>query len=138
MGYDQPVQAESGDALVARGGANRDASALYEEVLDHLDSSNKPVLSVFSNDQDANETIDEWEYRICRTAGFPHNKVQWATLGSLRAIGLSVVWEVGDGEAPNHHHVYFQLPVTESQLRAFVECFSEPRLNPVPKEERGK
>lgn len=109
-----------------------------EDVLDNLDSSNQPVLSVFSCEQGPDETLSDWEDRICRTAGLRHNKVQWTTMAALRAKGLAIVWEVGDGEPPNHHHVYFQEPVTESQLRAFVECFSEPRPNPVPKEERGK
>lgn len=136
--YDQLVQAESGDALVARGGVNRDAAEILEAVLDVLYDSNKPVLSVCCSDREPDETYEGWQERICRAGRLKNGKIQWSTLGQLRALGLPVVWEAGDGEAPNHHHVYFQEPVTESQVRAFVECFSEPQPNPVPKEERGK
>jgi len=138
LGYDQSVQAESGDALVARGGVQRDPAVILEAVEDNLYSRNKAVLSVCCNDRAPGETAADWQARIVRTGRLKNGQIQWTTLGALRECGFSVVWEVDDGEAPNHHHVYFQEPVTESQVRAFVECFSEPQPNPVPKEERGQ
>ncbi|MFC8731565.1 hypothetical protein ACFT5B_03810 [Luteimicrobium sp. NPDC057192] len=116
--------------VVVRGGLNRDAAYMTQTLIDETSGGDQPCLSVFALLPIGAESEDEVVGRVCREAGIPHGKVQRSTGARLRAAGFSLVHEVGVGEADCHYHVYFETPVTEAQMRRFIESFDPPEPNP--------
>lgn len=128
-------------ALVVRGGVGRNVGDLLGAIEDALTDGDGPVVSVYCGwPADSNESCASVVEAICREAlvagSLPHNKIQVAEASEVLALGVELVHDSSDGQASNHYHVTFQVPVTESQVQSFIEVFGEPILNPVPREER--
>lgn len=117
-------------SLVVCGGTNRDAEALKELIEDAVDDGDGAVLSVFCGTPLAGEAFEGTLQRICVAAGIPHGKVLVARAGDIWAAGVTLEWETDDGQAENHYHVRFDLPVEESQVHDFIACFTGPIPNP--------
>jgi hypothetical protein len=119
------------DAVVVRGGIGRDVKSLEGPlaVANELGLGN--VLSVQADircsDRGAGLTLEE----LCEHIA--HGKIQVATAGKLQDAGIDLVLDDSGGQPPTHHHAILPEPVGESAV-AFLECFSEPFVNPA----RGK
>lgn len=118
------------DAVVVRGGVNRNPLNVGQMVQDNLDDGDGPVLSVFVIEPGPGEPREGAVARACHDGSIRHNKVQVALLGDLRAAGFAVADERADDEAYCHYHVHFEVPVTQSRVLQWIELFSEPIPNP--------
>lgn len=101
-----------------------------------IDDGDGACVSVFCDVDKSEEhpgmTLDQ----LCRESGFPHGQIQLSTVARMEAQGFELLLDTSDGQARTHHNVNFREPVEESELLKFIECFDEPRLNPVPKTQR--
>jgi len=118
------------NAWAVRGGAVRDALILRGLVLEAVEDGDGPVLSIFCAAASTGEASHETLRRICEDADIPHGQVQVSSVGRLVEAGFEVKLAVDDGESELHHHVLFALPVTESQVQAFIDCFGQAVPNP--------
>jgi hypothetical protein len=116
--------------IVVRGGVNRDVEQLTELIRDNEFASGQAVLSVFCADAVAGEDSETHLHRVCSESKIRHGQVQLSTPEAIRDAGLLLEPDASGGQELHHHHVIFNSPVTESQVRAFVDAFSEPRPNP--------
>ncbi len=94
-------------------------------------------LSVFAADPVPNHGEQEDLIGLCRSAQAPWTKVQVTTVQTLADAGYVLVDERDESEADCHFHVYFPRNVSESDAQRFIDCFSQPIANPVPKLERS-
>lgn len=124
-------------ALVVRGGARLSAEALVEQLEGAVEDGDGPVLSLFCDDPADGESSEETLYRICATADIPHSKVFVAQQAGIAAVGVALESETGDGQAVNHYHARFDLPVGTSQVQDFIACFDGPILNPTGGKKRS-
>jgi hypothetical protein len=115
---------------VIRGGVARDVAAIARKIEQAIDRGEGAVLSVFIDSRHEGESHDAAVTRISREADVRYGQIQVSTLGKIEEAGLRVEHDVLDGEPPSHHHVHFDVPVAESQVRAFISCFDEPVPNP--------
>jgi hypothetical protein len=118
------------DAIVVRGGVDRDPISVADKVQMSIDAGSGAVLSVCIDDLAAGEDEPQGLTRICVDADVVHTKVQLSTLGKLLEAGFRVESYTADGEGQLHHHVYFEEPVTRSRVQEFVSCFGDPVPNP--------
>ncbi len=126
-------------ALVVRGGASRDVAAIVELIRDAVEDGDGPVLSVYCGNPEPGEAMPVTLQRICALADIPHSKVLFTTAGQLAAIDLTLESDTSDGQAPNHYHARFHLPVEESQVQDFIACLTGPIPNPTGgKKGRGR
>lgn len=115
---------------MVRGGVNQDPEALRAVVLDNLDMSDQPVLSVHAGEPRPAETEEDTIARVCIDSGLPHGQVQYTTLEQLHRVGLSVIPDTSGGQAETHCHVRFSEDVTQYELERFVDVFAGPIPNP--------
>lgn len=118
------------DKVVVRGGVKRTFEQLEPDIVDADDQGYGPVLSVFASEPTDGESLIQTVARICVDADIPNGKVQVATFNAIRAAGFRIEGYVENGWPASHCHVFFDLPVPESQIRAFVGLFGEPIPNP--------
>jgi hypothetical protein len=118
------------DALVVRGGAQLILDLLIEQIEDAVDEGDGPVLSVFCAEPLDNEDEETSVERICTVAGIPHGKVFVTRHERLANLGITLERDTSDGQAPNHYHARFDLPVGTSQVQDFIACFDGPIPNP--------
>lgn len=95
-----------------------------------LTSVGKAVLSVHATTVGEQETVLQALYRVCFDVPIPHTTIQFSSLERVRSCGFRVEQEVGLNESPYHHHVYFEVPVTESRVQQFLDCLDGPVSNP--------
>lgn len=117
-------------AIVVRGGVQRDAAVLFEQVLDNQDMLGIPVLSVYALTPGEGESGDETILRICETTPVKHGQIQTTTVGALRELGLEVRRDTSGGQAYTHCHVIFRDSVEQSDVQRFVNSLSGPTLKP--------
>jgi hypothetical protein len=58
----------------------------------------------------------------------PHNRMQTATAGAMRALGLEVLRT--EPSKPGHHAVRFPSTPSDTDIHALMAAFSRPRLTP--------
>lgn len=122
----------SDEALVVRGGVNRDPMRLLEEFKTQIALGDQPRLSVFAANPIEGEARMDTVRRIALEARIPNGKVQVGAAEALRACGLDLVDERDDDEAECHFHVYFPHAVAKlsESIMDWLECFEEPIPNP--------
>jgi hypothetical protein len=114
------------DAMLVRGGSIRTVDAVRRKIK----AAPQPVLSVWCADALPGEDRAAQLLRICTEADAVYPKVQVGTIGSVRAAGLRVVHEFGDGEPECHYHVVFEPEPSDEQIQGFIDALSEPEPNP--------
>jgi hypothetical protein len=118
-------------AVVVRGGIGRSVESLRGPLAvanqRGLGNALSVQADVWCTDEGAGLTLEQ----LCEH--IPHGKVQVATAGKLLAAGIELVLDDSGGQPFTHHHAVLPDPVGESAI-AFLECFSEPIVNPA----RGK
>jgi hypothetical protein len=122
--------AHGSDALVIRGGVARDVDVVARKIQQAIDRGDGAVLSVYIDSRQEGESHDAAVARISREADIRYGSIQVSTLGRLQQAGFRVELDVLDDEPPSHHHVHFEVPVSDSQVHAFISCFDEPVPNP--------
>lgn len=115
---------------VVRGGTLRDPEKVVELVLDNLDMGYAALSVFWSPPIDESETESEYLIRLCSESRIPHKQIQISTPAQLAEAGFALVADNSGGQAPNHHHVMFNVPVTLDQAMQFVAVFTDPRPNP--------
>ena len=73
---------------------------------------------------------------ICQIANLPYGHIQLSTVARLREAGFTLELDTGEGQADNHHSVYFVEPVDVEQVERFIQCFDLPVPNPVRQRRR--
>jgi hypothetical protein len=119
------------DALVVRGGIGRSVESLRGPLAVANQRGLGNVLSVqadvWCTDDGAGRALEQ----LCEH--IPHAKIQVSTAGKLLTAVIELVLDDSGGQPFTHHHAVLPDPVGESAI-AFLECFSEPIINPA----RGK
>lgn len=114
---------------VVRGGANRNADLLLNQVLNNLDRGSA-ALSVFWSLPLDGESEVEYLVRICVGSRIPHKQIQLSTPNQILTAGFGFAPDCSEDQPRNHYHVLFEEPVTLTRAELFISIFSEPRPNP--------
>lgn len=123
---------------MVRGGSNRDADDLVDKIEDAIADGYGPVLSVNCGQPEDGESFAETLHRICAVAGLPHGSVQVARFEWIEALEITLTSDTSNGQAANHYHAWFAVPVEKSQVQDFIACFDSPIPNPTGGKKRSR
>lgn len=118
------------EAMVIRGGSQRDPSFLLGRLTKLMEKGKRPAASVFAMNQQKGSNRDALLKQLCEASDLPHPKVQVAVLSALTTKGFTLELDTSDGQAECHYNVYFDEPVTEARVIDFIQCFAESEANP--------
>lgn len=116
-------------APVVRGGM-MSADNLAEAILDAIYEGTGPVLSVYSFNFAPNETVGQLLVRISTASGIPHKKIRVSSVSKIQALGLQIVHDDSNDQAPCHYHIVFPDEPTSLEIEKLVSVFDDPIENP--------
>lgn len=122
------MDALSDDAVVVRGGSDRDSNNVRLKIEDAILDGDGPVLSAYCMNpaQSLSATIKT----LCREGDIPHAKVQVARAGALRDQGFELTQWTRDGEPACHYHVDFGHNVDVQRIELFIRASTSRYLTP--------
>jgi hypothetical protein len=119
----------SDDAIVIRGGRQRDSSVIVTGLQQVVDDGGSPNLSVYAADPFPGDVLVTVAWLV-KESQIPHTNVQVSTIGRLRASGFEIL-EVRRPDEPTCHYEYsFSLPLDQYEVRRWISCFNDPIPTP--------
>lgn len=118
------------DALVVRGGIQRDPEKLVSKIRTQIERGEEPDVSVWAHNPKPGESRAQTILRIVEEAEVPHPKVQVASHQEMIDAGLTLILDTSNGQAGCHYNVTLGLQVDTEKAGAFISCFAEPEPKP--------
>jgi hypothetical protein len=117
----------SDDSVVVRGGSMT-LEGLRERLDEDFEADGVYDISVWTfPDMDAEEIALRVREADPDCNHLPHNRMQSASVGDIRALGLEVLLTE---PPPDHHSIRFPARPADNQLEDLMAVFDEPRHNP--------